>query len=78
MLSKEFLRLVICSILIAFPLAWWCMHAWLQSFAYRIAIGGTVFVLAGVTIIIITLLTISVQAMRAALANPVNSLRSDV
>jgi putative ABC transport system permease protein len=77
LLSKEFLQLVICSILIAFPLAWWCMNVWLQSFAYRIDMEETVFVIAAVAIMMITLLTISFQAIRSALANPVGSLRSE-
>jgi putative ABC transport system permease protein len=77
MLSAEFLRLVFIAILIAFPVSWWAMHEWLQGFAYRIEIGTGVFVLASVSVMLITVLTIGFQAVRAALANPVKSLRSE-
>ena len=77
MLSKDFLRLIGVAVVIAFPLAWWLMSQWLQGFAYRTHIGPGVFMIAGASVIIITLLTISVQAIRAALANPVSSLRSE-
>jgi ABC-type antimicrobial peptide transport system permease subunit len=77
MLSKDFLRLVVIALLIAFPLGWWAMSEWLQSFAYRTDIGLTVFVVAGVSILLITLLTVSYQAIRTALANPVKSLRTE-
>jgi ABC-type antimicrobial peptide transport system permease subunit len=77
MLSKDFLRLVVIALLIAFPVGWWAMSEWLQSFAYRTDIGLTVFVVAGVSILLITLLTVSYQAIRTALANPVKSLRTE-
>jgi putative ABC transport system permease protein len=77
LLSRDFLLLVIISAMIAFPLSWWAMHHWLQDFAYRIDIGWQVFALAMVLSVGIALLTVSVQALRAALANPVNSLRSE-
>ena len=77
MLSKDFLKLVLLAVLIAFPLAWWLMTEWLQGFAYRIPIGGEVFGITGAAVIVITLLTISVQAIKAALANPVKSLHSE-
>jgi putative ABC transport system permease protein len=77
MLSMDFLKLVLLAVVIAFPLAWWLMSKWLQGFAYRIPIGLEVFGITGAAIILITLLTISVQAIRAALANPVSSLRSE-
>ena len=77
MLSKDFLKLVLIAVLVAFPLAWWAMNQWLQSFAYRINIGVGVFVIAGASIIVITLFTISFQAIKAALINPVESLRSE-
>jgi hypothetical protein len=76
MLSTEFLRLVLIAILIAFPLSWWAMSHWLQGFAYRIDIGAGVFLLAAVSVMLITLLTIGFQAIRAARANPVKTLRS--
>ncbi|HXB30112.1 MAG TPA: hypothetical protein VNW49_09850, partial [Puia sp.] len=62
---------------IAFPLAWWFMYQWLQSFAYRINIGPEVFLITGTCVVLITLLTISIQALKAALVNPVSSLRSE-
>ena len=77
MLSKEFLKLVFDCILIAFPVAWWAMNKWLQSFAYRIEISWWVFAVAGVAALLVALLTVSYQAIRAAVANPVNSLRSE-
>jgi putative ABC transport system permease protein len=77
LLSRDFLRLVLVSALITFPLAWWAMHHWLQDFAYRITIGWEVFVLAAVLAVGIALATVSFQAVRAALANPVKSLRSE-
>ena len=77
MLSKDFIKMVVVAILIGFPLVGWIMHNWLQGFAYRITIGAGVFIAAGVAIILITLLTISFQAIKAAVANPVNSLRSE-
>jgi putative ABC transport system permease protein len=68
---------VLIAILIAFPLSWWAMNQWLQSFAYRINISAGIFIIAGASIILITLLTISFQAIKAAVANPVKSLRSE-
>jgi ABC-type antimicrobial peptide transport system permease subunit len=77
MLSKDFLKLVLIALLIAFPVSWWLMHSWLQSFAYRINITPFVFVIAGISIIVITLFTISFQSIKAAIANPVESLRTE-
>jgi putative ABC transport system permease protein len=77
MLSVEFLQLVIISSLIAFPLAWFTMNKWLQDFAYRIAIDWWVFALSGVIALVIAFATVSFQAVKAALANPVDSLRSE-
>jgi putative ABC transport system permease protein len=77
MLSVEFVQLVVISSLIAFPLAWFAMNKWLQDFAYRIAIGWWVFALAGVIALVIAFATVSFQAVKAALANPVDSLRSE-
>ena len=77
MLSTDFLKLVLIAIIIAFPLAWWATNQWLDSFAYHIHINITVFFIAGILTILITLLTISFQAIKAALANPVNSLKSE-
>jgi putative ABC transport system permease protein len=77
MLSKDFLKLVLVAVLIAFPVSWWAMNEWLQSFAYRIQIGAGVFLAAGVSVMLITLFTISFQAIKAAIANPVKSLRTE-
>lgn len=77
MLSKDFLRLVTLSALVAFPLAWWAMHTWLQGFAYRVGLSWWIFILAWVISLLITLLTISFQAIRAARTNPVKTLRSE-
>ncbi|HEV8083582.1 MAG TPA: ABC transporter permease [Chitinophagaceae bacterium] len=77
MLSTEFLKLVLIASLIAFPAAWWAMHKWLQSFAYRINISWWVFIIAGITALIIALITVSFQAIKAAVANPVKSLRTE-
>ncbi len=77
MLSKEFLILVIISAAIAFPAAWWFMHKWLMDYAYRIEIGWWVFPAAGVAAMLIALITISFQSIKAALANPVKSLRTE-
>lgn len=77
MLTRDFLRLVCIAVVIAFPLAWWGMNKWLQGFEYRIDIGPGVFFIAGASIILITLLTVSFQAIKAAMANPVKSLRSE-
>jgi len=77
LLSKDFIRLVIIAFLIASPIAWYIMHEWLQDFAYRININGWVFLLAGSLSVIIALATISFQAIRAAFANPVKSLRTE-
>jgi putative ABC transport system permease protein len=77
MLSKDFLMLVLVASLIAFPLAWWAMNKWLRGFAYRISIDWKVFVIAGIIAILIAAITVSFQAIKAAVANPVNSLRSE-
>ena len=77
MLSKDFLKLVLIAVFIAFPFSWWAMNEWLQGFAYRINIGIGVFIIAAVSIMLITLLTISFQAIKAAIANPVKSLRTE-
>jgi putative ABC transport system permease protein len=75
LLSKDFLYLVLISILIASPIAWYFLHQWLEDYAYRININWWVFVLAGFSAILITLITVSFQTIKAALANPVKSLK---
>jgi putative ABC transport system permease protein len=77
LVSKEFIVLVGIAIAIATPIAWWAMNAWLRDFAYRINISWWVFVIAGLAAIVIALITVSFQAIKAAVANPVNSLRSE-
>jgi putative ABC transport system permease protein len=77
MISKDFLKLVLIASIIAFPVAWWAMNKWLQDFAYRISISWWIFVLAGVIAVLIALLTISFQSIKAAIANPVKSLRTE-
>jgi ABC-type antimicrobial peptide transport system permease subunit len=77
LLSKEFLILVSIALLIAFPLAWWIMNDWLQNFTYHITINAWVFVIAAFISLMIALSTISVHAIKAALANPVKSLRTE-
>ncbi|MGK2864664.1 MAG: ABC transporter permease [Chitinophagaceae bacterium] len=77
LLSKDFLKLILISLIIASPLAWWAMNKWLMNFAYQIHIGWWVFILAGMLVIIIAAITVSTQAIRAAIANPVKALRSE-
>ncbi len=77
LLSKDFLQLVIVSCLVAFPVAWWIMHKWLQSYEYRIVISWWVFIVAGVMALLIASLTIGFQTVKAALANPVKNLRTE-
>lgn len=77
MLSKDFVKLVIVSIIIASPIAYWAMTKWLQDFAYRISISWWMVATAGLSAIIIALLTISFQSIRAALMNPVKALRTE-
>jgi putative ABC transport system permease protein len=77
MLTKDFLKLIIVSILIASPLAYLAMNKWLQNYAYRIQINGWIFLIAGVVAVLIAVATISFQAIKAAMANPVKSLRTE-
>lgn len=77
LLSIDFIKLVLIAIVIASPIAWWVMNKWLQDFAYRINIEWWMFVLAGITALTIALLTIGFQAVKAAVANPVDSLRDE-
>jgi putative ABC transport system permease protein len=77
MLSKEFLLLVLFAALIAFPIGWWFTNKWLDGFAYRVAVSWWIFLLAGFMAIAIAMLTISYQAIQAAMANPVKSLKNE-
>ena len=77
MLSKDFVKLVLIACVFALPLAWWAMSQWLQNFAYRVSIGWWVFAAAAIIALIIAVLTVSSQAVKAALSNPVKSLRNE-
>ncbi|HEY4326949.1 MAG TPA: ABC transporter permease [Mucilaginibacter sp.] len=77
LLSKDFLKLVLISCVLAFPVAWLALNNWLQSYQYRINVNWWVFVIAGVTALLIALATVSFQAIKTALMNPVKSLRSE-
>lgn len=77
LLSKDFLMLVLAATIIGIPFAWWMMHRWLERFAYHINLGWWVFGLAGVLAVAIAFFTVGFQALRAAVANPVKSLRSE-
>jgi putative ABC transport system permease protein len=77
LLSKDFLQLVSFSCLIAFPVAWWAMHSWLGAYAYRTVIEWWVFAVAGLAALAVALITVSFQAIRAALTNPVKALRAE-
>jgi len=77
LVSKEFLLLVAIAFFISIPITWWAMYAWLEDFAYRINISVWVFAIAGIGVVLIAFLTISFQAIKAALANPVESLRAE-
>ncbi|HTY37319.1 MAG TPA: FtsX-like permease family protein, partial [Bacteroidota bacterium] len=75
LLSKDFVRLVLAANLVAIPVSWYVMNRWLQDFAYRIEIGWTIFAIAGLIALLIAMVTVSAQAIKAALSNPVEALR---
>jgi len=77
LLSKQYVLLITLAMLIATPISWWAMNKWLQNFAYRVEIEWWMFLLAGIAALIVALITVSFQAIKAAVANPVNSLRSE-
>ena len=77
LLSKNFITLMALAMLIAFPLTWWLMHAWLAGFAYRIDMGWGIFAIAGLSLVVITLGTVSYQSIKAAVVNPADSLRAE-
>jgi len=77
LLSKSFVQLVVISLIIASPLAFWCMHNWLQNFAYRVNINAGIFVITGAVVLAIAFVTVSIQAIKAAVANPVKSIRTE-
>ncbi len=77
LLAKDFLKIVLVSFVLASPIAWWAMNMWLDDFAYRVDLQWWIFALAGVGAVGIAFLTVGFQSVRAALANPVKSLRSE-
>ena len=77
MLSTDFIKLVLISFVIASPIAWWFMNQWLQDFAFRIDLSWWIFALTGITALLIALITLSFQAIKAAISNPVKSLRTE-
>ncbi|MEN0049255.1 MAG: FtsX-like permease family protein, partial [Bacteroidota bacterium] len=77
LLSSEFLKLVLIAIVISIPIAWYAMSRWLENFAYSVGMKWWIFVMAGIMAVAIALLTVSIQSVRAALANPMKSLRSE-
>ncbi len=77
MLSRDFIRLVVIAIVIAAPLAWWAMREWLSGFAYRADMQWWVFAVAGLGALVIAFVTISFQSIKAALTNPVKSLKAE-
>ncbi len=77
LLSKDFIKLVLIALIIAFPLAYWIAEKWLQEFAYRIEINWQIFVFAGIISVFIAFVTVSFQAVKAAISNPINSLRNE-
>ncbi|HKZ64864.1 MAG TPA: FtsX-like permease family protein, partial [Chitinophagaceae bacterium] len=77
LLSKDFLVLILLAFVIATPLAWWAMVNWLENFSYQVPVSWTVFAMAGISALVIALLTISFQAVKSATANPIKSLRTE-
>lgn len=77
LLSREFVALVLIAMIVAIPVGWWAMNKWLQNFTYRIEVGWMTFAMAGLLAVLITLLTVSFQAIKAAVANPVKSIKTE-
>jgi len=77
LVSNNFLKLVLLANVVAVPVAWWAIHKWLQNFAYHIDIRWWVFAIAILITVLIALFTVGFQAIKAAIANPVKSLRND-
>jgi len=77
LLSMDFIKLIVLSVILASPVAWWAMNSWLQNFAYRITISWWIFAIAGIAAVLTAIVTISYHALKAAVANPVKSLRSE-
>jgi putative ABC transport system permease protein len=77
LLSANFVRLALVAIAIAYPLSWWAMTKWLQAFVYRTEIDWKTFLLAGLMVMVVTLATVSIQAVKTALLNPVKNLKAE-
>ena len=77
MLSTDFLKLIGIALMIAFPVSWWLMSDWLQGYAYRVDLSAAVFVQTGALVLLITIMAISFQAIKAATTNPVKTLRTE-
>jgi len=77
LLYADFLKLVLIAMMIAFPLIGWAMNQWLKEFAFRIDLGANVFIISGISIILLALVTVGYQAVKAALMDPVKSLKSE-
>jgi putative ABC transport system permease protein len=77
LLSKDFIKLILVAIVIAIPLCWWAMNKWLQGFAYRITIGPVVFIEAGTIALMVAMATIAWKSVKAAIGNPIQSLRNE-
>jgi ABC-type antimicrobial peptide transport system permease subunit len=77
LISRDFLKLIAVAVLIASPIAWYLMNKWLRDFAYRITVSGWIFVITGITILFVALATVGLQTVKAALVNPVKSLKSE-
>ncbi|MEO6960527.1 MAG: ABC transporter permease, partial [Puia sp.] len=77
LLSRDFIKLILIAIVIAIPICWWSMNQWLQDFAYRITIGPVVFLEAGMAALTVALVTMAWQSIKAAMSNPVSSLRNE-
>jgi hypothetical protein len=77
MLSKDFIQLVAIACVVSIPVGWYAMHGWLQNYPYRTSVAWWIFAVTGCGALLLTLVTVSLQAIRAALANPVESLRSE-
>jgi ABC-type antimicrobial peptide transport system permease subunit len=75
--GREYIRLIIIAFIIAAPVAWWAMHAWLQNYAYRAPFGPGIFIVALAATFVVALLTVGFQSLQAAVANPVKSLKSE-
>ena len=77
LLSKDFMKLALIAVIIAFPLGWWAMNKWLEGFVYKVEIGPYIFIISFALILVITMVTVGYQAVKAAIANPIQALRTE-